>query len=125
MIEDLIEILKSKKLLIEILEKSPIAFIISFNVWAKPGSKVEKIFISNDGILIIQTRSKPIDGEANQAIIEAIAGLMGISKSEVEIVRGDKSRLKKIKLKLVLTANKKESFYEKKISAILTQEALN
>lgn len=125
MIVDLLEILKSKKLMIEILEQSSSAFIISFDVWAKPGSKVSKVFVSKEGILVIQTRSRPVDGEANQAIIEAISIVFGIPKSQVEILRGDKSRQKKIKIQLAFTANKKEAFFEKKFIAISNQEALD
>ena len=125
MINKLIKILESKKLKIEILETSLNAFIITFEVWAKPGSKIEKIFISNDGVLIIQTRSKPIDGEANQAIEAAISEFMGIPKNQIEIVRGDKSRLKKIKIKLIFTASKKETYFEIKFNEILTQAALD
>lgn len=118
MIDDLLELLKSKKLKIEILETSSKAFIICFDVWAKPGAKVEKTFVSPEGLLIVQTRSKPIEGEANQAIIEAVAGIMGVSKSSVEIIRGEKSRQKRIKLLLELTANKNEFFYKQKFSEI-------
>jgi uncharacterized protein YggU (UPF0235/DUF167 family) len=123
LIADLIDILKSKKLLLEILDISSSAFIMTFDVWAKPGAKVEKSFISKEGMLIIQTRSKPVEGEANQAIIEVVSVLLGIPKSQVEIYRGDKSRLKKIKVKIEYTANKNESFYEKKFIEILGPEA--
>lgn len=123
LIEDLIQILKAKNLITEIFSTSPNSFILAFDVWAKPGASVEKIFISKEGILIIQTRSRPIDGKANQSIIEAISDLMGIPKSQIEIFRGNKSRLKRIKIKVCFTANKKKSFYEKKFSAISNLEA--
>ena len=125
MIENLLQILRSKKLLFEIIEKTSNAFIITFDVWAKPGARSENIFISNEGILVIQTRSKPIDGEANLAIVEDISNLIGIPKSQVEIFRGDKSRLKKIKIKVSFTANKKEIYYQKKFIAISSQEVLD
>ena len=125
MIDDLIKILESKKLNIEILVCSKNEFILTFNVWAKPGARFEKILVSNEGVLVIQTRSKPVDGEANEAIVEAISDLMGVPKSQVEILRGDKSRLKKIKLQVIITANKKAVFFEQKFSAILGQAALD
>ncbi len=125
MIDDLIKILESKKLKIEILVSLKSEFILTLNVWAKPGSRFEKIFVSNEGVLVIQTRSKPVDGEANEAIVEAISDLIGVPKSQVEIIRGDKSRLKKIKLQVIITANKKAAFFEQKFSAILGQAALD
>lgn len=122
MIEDLLGLLSAKHLNIETLQKNANAAIFAFDVWAKPGSKVEKIFVAKEGMLIVQTRSKPVEGEANAAIIEAVANLLGVSKSSVEIIRGEKSRQKRVKLLLEFTATKKESFYSKKISEILTQQ---
>lgn len=125
MIDSLIQILIQKGLKTDVLEKSVDAFIISFDVWAKPGAKNSKEFISNDGVFIIQTRAKPVDGEANDAIVEAISKSFGISKSQIELVRGDKSRLKKIKVKLVITANKNQTFFQKKLNEIEVQVASN
>lgn len=125
MIDSLIQILIQKGLKTDVLEKSVDAFIISFDVWAKPGAKSSKEFISNDGVFIIQTRAKPVDGEANDAIVEAISKSFGISKSQIELVRGDKSRLKKIKVKLVITANKNQTFFQKKLNEIEVQVASN
>lgn len=125
MIDDLLQILRLKKLKVETLEMNASAAIIAFDVWAKPGSRVEKIYISEEGVLIVQTRSKPVEGEANMAIGEAVSGLLGISKSSVEIIRGEKSRQKRIKILLELTANKKESYYQKKFSEILSQVVLD
>jgi len=125
LINNLLQILRTKKLKIETLEQNNNAAIFAFDVWAKPGSKVEKVYISTEGVLIVQTRSKPVEGEANQAIVEIVAELLGVSKSSVEIIRGEKSRQKRIKLLLEFTANKKESFYQKKFSEIAIQEALN
>lgn len=125
LINNLLHILKTKKLKIETFEQSNDAAIFAFDVWAKPGSKVEKVFISHDGVLIVQTRSRPVEGEANLAIVEIVAELLGVSKSSVEIIRGEKSRQKRIKLILEFTANKKESFYQKKFNEIAVQEALS
>jgi uncharacterized protein YggU (UPF0235/DUF167 family) len=122
LIDDLLQILKLKKLRIEILEQNTSAAIIAFDVWAKPGARVEKKFVGIEGVLVVQTRSKPIEGEANGAIIEAVSATFGVPKSSIEIIRGEKSRQKRIKLLIEFTANKKESFYQKKFTEILTQE---
>lgn len=123
MIDDLVAVLISKKLALEILDKNLNAFSMSFYVQAKPGSKVEKAFIGKEGSLIVQTRSRPVDGEANQGIVERISDLMGISKSQIEIIRGDKSKLKKIKVQIVLTTTKNGSYFKEKFTAISNQEA--
>lgn len=123
MIDDLLLLLKSKNLKIETMEMNASAVIFAFDVWAKPGARVEKVFVSREGVLIVQTRSKPVEGEANSAIIEVVSDLLGVPKSMVEIIRGEKSRQKRIKIRLEFTANKKESFYSKKFIAIEVQEA--
>lgn len=123
MISHLLELLKSKKLNYKLLEESKSAFIIEFDVKAKPAARVEKIFIGSDGALIIQTRAKPVDGEANQAIIETVSSLVGVPKYQVEILRGDKSKNKRIKLMVEITANKNVEFFEKRINGFLNQEA--
>lgn len=123
MIDDLLLLLKSKNLKIETMEMNASAVIFAFDVWAKPGARVEKVFVSREAVLIVQTRSKPVEGEANSAIIEVVSDLLGVPKSMVEIIRGEKSRQKRIKIRLELTANKKESFYSKKFIEIEVQEA--
>jgi len=88
------------------------------DVYAKPGSKKESVVIASDGQLVIKTSSRPVEGEANKAIVEAVAEVFGLSKSKVEIIRGDKSKNKRIKLLVEITANKTFEFYRQKISAI-------
>lgn len=121
--DEVIFTLKSKKLNFDITKKDSNQLVLAFDVWVKPGSKFEKVFISLEGVLIIQTRSRPIEGEANSAVIEAVADLMGVSKSSVEIIRGEKSRNKRVAFSLSFTASKNASFYQKKFSEILIQEA--
>ena len=125
MFDNLLTILKSKNLRFEIDQQVKGALIITFDVWAKPGARSEKKFISKEGIIVIQTRAKPVEGEANTSVIEEIAALFGVSKSSVEIYRGEKSRQKKLKVLIEFTANKKESYFLEKFSAILNQEASN
>lgn len=88
------------------------------DVYAKPGSKKESLVISKEGCLVVKTSSRPVEGEANKAIVEAVATAFGLSKSKVEIIRGDKSKYKRIKLLVEITANKSFEFYKQKISAI-------
>lgn len=90
-----------------------------FDILAKPGSKKENIVISKDGVLTIKTSGRAIEGEANAAIVVAVATVFGVPKSNVEIIRGDKSKNKRIKLLVEITANKNSEFYQQKISAIL------
>ena len=123
MIQNLIDILVNKKLKLEIINTETNTFAIALDVWAKPGAKAEKVFVSLVGALVIQTRSKPIDGEANEGIIEAVSATFGVSKSQVQIVRGEKSRSKRIRIQVNFTANKKEDYFKQKFNEISCLEA--
>jgi len=59
-------------------------------------SKIEKIGENN---FIVSTKELPIEGKANKAIIESLAGYFNIKKSEIEIIRGHKSKEKIIEIK--------------------------
>lgn len=115
---ELIDCLKSKKLLFDVKETSASAAIIELDVWAKPGSRIDKTFISPEGKLIVSTRSKPVEGEANAAIVTAVADLFGVSKSSVSLVRGDKSRQKRLRLLIQLSVSKDRNYFLRKIQNI-------
>jgi len=51
-----------------------------------------------DGRLKIKIQSPPVDGAANRRLIEFLAKSVGVSKSKVRIIRGDKSRNKIIEI---------------------------
>jgi uncharacterized protein len=42
----------------------------------------------------VRTRAKPIDGEANEAVVGLVAAYFGIKKYQVKVVRGEVSRRK-------------------------------
>lgn len=47
-----------------------------------------------DGTLVVTTRSKPIDGVANKAIIALLSDYFKTAKSNINIVSGNKSKIK-------------------------------
>ena len=46
--------------------------------------------------LKVRVRARPIDGEANDALIRLLAKSLGVSKSSVTVVRGGQSRSKMV-----------------------------
>lgn len=85
--------------------------LISFFIKAKPGAKVEKIELSEQGEISIFTSKRPIQGQANKDIEEKVAKLFGISKSNVEIDKGDKSKNKKVLVCFYFTKDKGIGYY--------------
>ena len=49
--------------------------------------------------LVVAVTSPPVDGEANRAVIEALSRAVGVARSQVEIVRGDGSRRKTVRIR--------------------------
>lgn len=104
------ELSKIFKNAFKIIRESEDQLIVEVSVRAKPSSRVEKIKISEQGILEIQFRAKPVDGEANLALKEILSSLFGVSKSEVELLKGSESKLKKFGI--IMALGKKKSFNE-------------
>ncbi len=67
------------------------------DVRVKPNSKRESIKLEN-GVLVIRVREKPTEGKANKAVLEKLAKRLGIAKSCIKIVSGEKSRNKRISI---------------------------
>lgn len=70
---------------------------MNVQVTVKPGAKQEKIVESSDG-LVVYLHARAHDGEANVALVKALANYYGVSKSCVEIVRGQKSHQKMVEI---------------------------
>lgn len=70
---------------------------MKIQVTVKPGAKNEKIVVSDDG-LVVYLHARAHDGEANTALVQVLSNYYGVSKSQVEIVRGFKGRQKIIEI---------------------------
>lgn len=69
-------------------------------VKVKPNAKVSQIMEAEDGSLIAQVRSSPMEGKANAELIQLLADKFNISRSQVTICSGHKSRIKYIEIDL-------------------------
>ena len=49
-----------------------------------------------DGVLRVSVTAPPRDGKANAALLELLAGTLGLAKSRLRIVRGHSSRDKAV-----------------------------
>lgn len=70
---------------------------MNVQVTVKPGAKQEKIVESDNG-LVVYLHARAHDGEANTALVKALADYYEVSKSCVEIIRGQKNHQKVIKI---------------------------
>lgn len=66
-----------------------------------PGSSTDRIDgwdVDPDGrpVLKVRVRARPVEGEANAALILLLAKSLGVTRSSVSLARGGQSRLKMI-----------------------------
>ena len=71
---------------------------LELKVWVKPNAKREGILGVSERGLEIAVFSKPQDGEANNAVIQVLSKYFKMPKSSIELVSGDKSRQKVLRL---------------------------
>jgi uncharacterized protein (TIGR00251 family) len=76
-----------------------------FNVRVVPRASKSEIVGEHDGALRVRIASPPVDGAANVELVKLLAKTFGVSKSAVEILSGQTSKTKQIKI-ANLTAEK-------------------
>ena len=67
-------------------------------VHAQPGAKRSEVVGAFGDALKIRLAAPPIEGRANEELIRFLAGLLGASKRQVEIVAGPGSRRKRVRV---------------------------
>jgi len=61
---------------------------LNIQVQIQPGSSKDQIIGLHNGRLKIKISAPPVDGKANQNLIEFISKALGVSKSKIEILKG-------------------------------------
>ena len=69
----------------------------TIQVTVKPNSRVSRLEES-DGTWIARVKSPPVDGKANQELLELIAGHFGVPRSRVTIKSGAGARVKRVQI---------------------------
>ena len=77
---------------------------VTVEILVQPRASRAKIGPMHEGRIKVAVTSPPVDGEANAAVIELFAKQLGIAKRCVEIVAGQTSRRKTLKLSQVTPA---------------------
>jgi hypothetical protein len=71
---------------------------ITFEVRVAPRASRSRIIGVQEGALKVALTAPPVDGAANEALRKLLAKTLGVSKSAVEIVRGDRGRTKLLRV---------------------------
>jgi uncharacterized protein (TIGR00251 family) len=67
-------------------------------VRVKPNSRKPRVETSEDGGLVVHVRSAPVEGKANEELIERVAAHYRVPKSRVRIRSGAASRVKLVEV---------------------------
>ena len=81
-----------------------------FSIRVIPRAAKSGIAGEHDGVLKLRVASPPVDGAANAEVIKVLAKQFGVSKGDIEIVSGQTSKNKRIKIE-----NLSQSMFEEKI----------
>jgi len=71
---------------------------VTFEVRVAPRASRNRVIGIQDGALKVALTAPPVDGAANEALRKLLAKALGVAKSEVEILRGDRSRIKLLRV---------------------------
>lgn len=69
-----------------------------YSTTVKPNSKKGPLVVANDNQLTVYLREKPIDGEANAALIKLLAKHFRVAKSCIVIKTGARGRQKIVEI---------------------------
>ncbi len=71
---------------------------ITFTAKIVPRASKSEIVGELNGALKIRISAPPVDGAANKELIKVLSKFFGVSKSDIEIVSGETSKLKQIRI---------------------------
>lgn len=72
---------------------------ITFNVKVIPRAKRDEIVGAEGDALKIRLNAPPVEGRANEALIKFLAELLNVPRARIEIVRGETSRHKLVRVR--------------------------
>ena len=70
----------------------------------QPRASRTRVVGEHDGRLKVQLAAPPVDGEANAALVEFLAGALGVRKADVVVARGETGRRKTVRVAGVTAA---------------------
>lgn len=68
----------------------------TLSVRVQPRSRSDMLAGLRDGAVIVRVTAPPVDGRANDAVCQLLAGVLGVRASRLTILRGERGRDKVI-----------------------------
>jgi uncharacterized protein YggU (UPF0235/DUF167 family) len=79
---------------------------------------VEKIYVGLEGEVIVAISKRPVQGQANQAVVKLLGKKLGLAPSFLEIKSGAKSKIKVLRVTYNFNESKDETFYVSKVHSL-------
>jgi len=70
--------------------------LVSISVWVKPGAARSEVTGCEDGVWHIRIAAPAVEGKANKGLLDYLSKRLGLPKSRLEIVRGQRGRRKQV-----------------------------
>lgn len=67
-------------------------------IYVQPGASKSSVSGEHDGYLKIRISSPPVEGKANEALVEFLSNALSVRKSRIEILEGKTSRKKLLRI---------------------------
>lgn len=80
---------------------------VIISLYILPNAPKSQIIGEHNGALKIKIKAPPVDGKANEEIVRFLSKKLELSKSKIEILKGDKSKLKKVLIRGIPLENLK------------------
>ncbi len=77
-------------------DSSENSFIIALH--CQPGAKKTEVQGEYDGRLKLRLAAPPVEGKANEALIQWLSKTLQIKRAQIELLAGDLSRLKRVRV---------------------------
>lgn len=77
---------------------SALADGVRLTVQVTPNAKRTAVVCALDGALKIKLQAQPVDGKANEALVNYLAKVLGVTRGAVTITHGQTSKKKLIKI---------------------------
>lgn len=74
---------------------------------AKPGSRKDEFVLEQDGSIKVKIKEQPIEGRANKYLVNYLSEIFEISKSKIEILKGENNPHKKVSIEIDEEAGRK------------------
>jgi len=81
---------------VEAREADPAAIVLRVRV--QPGAGRASVVGRHGDALAVRVAAPPVDGRANAASLELVADFLGVRKSQVELVSGERGRMKRFRI---------------------------